>query len=282
MNDKQISWEQAVLWLRQQPEQLDLVRDCYYDDPLDAAAERFFQSEEWRAVRALLRSHLPGNVLDIGAGRGISSYAFAKTGCTVTALEPDESPIVGAQAIQRLAADTGLPITVNQEYGEELPFPDHTFDIVYGRAVLHHAKHLPAFCREAARVLKPGGIFLMTREHVISVREDLPQFLAAHPLHRLYGGEHAYLLNDYVNAIQMAGLQITHKFGCFETEMNYAPMSRRQIQAKIAARFSRYIGGRLGRIIASIAPIRNFAAWHLSRTSTTPGRHYSFLAEKRS
>src|SRR6476469_916022 len=100
MNAKLLTWEESVQWLREQHEQQELVRHCYYDDPLENAAESFSNSEEWLAVKRLLKKHIPGKVLDIGAGRGISSYAFAKAGCLVTALEPDPSLLVGAQAIR--------------------------------------------------------------------------------------------------------------------------------------------------------------------------------------
>ncbi|MFM6077526.1 MAG: class I SAM-dependent methyltransferase, partial [Dolichospermum sp.] len=212
MNAKLITWEEAVQSLRNQPLQKELVEYCYYDDPLESAAERFAQSEEWDAVTQLLKQKIPGQVLDIGAGRGISSYAFAKVGCSVTALEPDSSNLVGAVAISNLFKNTGLPIKIVQEWGETLPFANNTFDIVYGRAVLHHAKDLKQLCQEAARVLKPGGYFIATREHILSRKEDLQKFLDSHPLHHLYGGENAYLLEEYTDAIRSSGLQIIRSF----------------------------------------------------------------------
>jgi hypothetical protein len=41
------TWEQAVLWLKAQPENIKIVQDCYYDDPVIEAANRFVNSEEW-------------------------------------------------------------------------------------------------------------------------------------------------------------------------------------------------------------------------------------------
>ena len=181
MNTQTYTWEQAVSWLREQPKTQALVHHCYYDDPLNLSAERFSNSEEWQAVKYLLRQYLPGKILDIGAGRGISSYAFAKAGCSVTALEPDPSPLVGAKAIQSLFDSTQMPIQIVQEYGEMLPFQDNKFDVVYGRAILHHARDLKKLCQEAARVLRRGGVFIVTREHVISKNEDLQLFLDSHP-----------------------------------------------------------------------------------------------------
>jgi hypothetical protein len=86
---KTLSWEEAVLWLKAQPDQNDLIKACFYDDPLQSAAERYYQSTEWLALRKVLPQ--VGRVLDIGSGRGISAYAFAKDGWRVDALEPNGS-----------------------------------------------------------------------------------------------------------------------------------------------------------------------------------------------
>ncbi|NEQ23018.1 MAG: methyltransferase domain-containing protein [Microcoleus sp. SIO2G3] len=275
------SWEQAVSWLRNQPESQELVRHCYYDDPLDVAAERFSNSEEWLALKELLGKHIPGKVLDLGAGRGISSYAFAKAGCSVTALEPDPSRLVGAKAIQSLVDSTQLPIEIIQEYGETLPFQDNTFDIVYGRAVLHHARNLTQLCQEAARVLKPGGIFIGTREHVISRKEDLQQFLDTHALHSLYGGENAYLLQEYTDAIKSSGLKLKKLISPFDSAINYAPMTQQEFKAMVASILARRTGNTIAGWLASTRAAQQFFSWHLSRKSNIPGRHYSFLSVKK-
>src|SRR6266542_1569765 len=49
-----MTWEEAVLWLRGQPDQVELVRAGYYDDPLTEAAERYRASTEWQALRTFL------------------------------------------------------------------------------------------------------------------------------------------------------------------------------------------------------------------------------------
>ena len=68
--DSKIStWEDAVIWLRDQPNQRQLVLDAFYDDPLIAAAQRYFASGEWQAVSQLLQGRT-GRALDVGAGRG--------------------------------------------------------------------------------------------------------------------------------------------------------------------------------------------------------------------
>ncbi len=263
-----ISWEQAVEWLRSQPDQVDLVRACFFDPPLAIAAERYYKCSEWQAVKKLLPAGR-GSALDVGAGMGIASYALARDGWQVSALEPDPSSIVGAGAIRQLAAETKLEIGVVETWGEQLPFGDSQFDVVHCRQVLHHARDLRALCREVGRVLKPGGVFLATREHVISRREDLNTFLNGHPLHRLYGGEHAYLLSEYLSAIRDAGIRVRKTFNPYESDINLFPESQGTLRGRIANRLH-------------IKPwmVPNVVLAALGSRDSTPGRLFSFVGSR--
>lgn len=280
MSDKVLTWEEAVQWLRDQPDQRESVKHCYYDDPIESAAERFYQSEEWAEILSLLKIKKSGQVLDIGAGRGISSYAFAKSGYEVTSLEPNPSQLVGAGAIHELANSSGLPIKVVQNWGETLPFPDNTFDIVYGRAVLHHAHDLNKLCKEAARVLKPQGYFIATREHVISKKADLQKFLDSHLLHHLYGGENAYLLEEYLTAVNLSGLKILQTLAPFQSVINYFPMTKLQRQNLLESFLTRKLGHVIGENLAKSKTLQKIYDWHTSKNSNSPGRLYSFLSVK--
>jgi len=262
------TWEEAVAWLRNQPNQADLVRACFYDDPLCAAAERYYMCSEWAAVRMLLTGRR-GRALDLGAGRGISAYALARDGWNVTALEPDPSAVVGASAIRALAHEANLDIRVEQEWAESLPFPDASFDLVYGRQVLHHARDLRLLCREAARVLKPGGQFITTREHVISRHEDLQVFLNAHPLHKLYGGENAYLLSEYTSAIIAAGIRLDATLNPYQSDINLYPETTRSLKCRLARKFHLPQG-----------LIPEFLPKLIGAMSNAPGRLYTFVGHK--
>jgi SAM-dependent methyltransferase len=279
-----MNWEQSVQWLRDQPGQSELVRACYFDDPLPEAAERFRQSAEWKAIAALLPPP-PGAALDLGAGRGISSYALARDGWTVTALEPDPSPLVGAGAIRSLAASSGTAITVVSEFAERLPFADGSFDVVNCRQVLHHARDLRQTCREIFRVLKPGGMMVATREHVISRREDLQAFLDGHALHRFYGGENAFLLDEYLDALRSAGLKVDRAMAPLDSPINYFPMTPEQCFTYC----TRPAAGLIGRPAADLLFSPRHALGRvllrllvaaLNRRDRTPGRLYSFVASK--
>jgi SAM-dependent methyltransferase len=279
-----LTWEQAVQWLRDQPDQQALVNACYFDDPLFEAAQRFWQSPEWKAIASLLPAP-HGKALDLGAGRGISSYAMARDGWQVTALEPDSSGLVGAGAIRLLAQESNLSITVVSEYSEKLPFPDNSFDVINCRQVLHHARDLPQTCREIFRVLKSGGVMVATREHVISKREDLQAFLDTHALHKFYGGENAFLLDEYLFAMKSAGLKVLRAMAPLDSPINYFPMTPEQCFTYCTRPVSEIVGTQLTNILFNQTHVMGRMLMRvlvgmLNRRNDTPGRLYSFVATK--
>ena len=74
----------------------------------------------------------------------------------------DLTPAMLAQA-QELAAERGLAnVRFEQGNAARLPFPDASFDVVTSRLAAHHVADPQAMVREAARVLAPGGTFLLS------------------------------------------------------------------------------------------------------------------------
>ncbi|MBY0549962.1 MAG: class I SAM-dependent methyltransferase [Candidatus Obscuribacterales bacterium] len=280
-----LSWEQAVEWLRNQPDQRELTEACYFDDPAALAAERFYQSQEWQSTRSLL-PRTKGKALDLGAGRGISSYALARDQWNVTALEPDPSTLVGAGAIKQLFAETGLEAKLVTVPAETLPFSEGSFDLVYGRQVLHHAHDLHKLCSESHRVLTNEGTFVAVREHVISKADDLQAFLDNHPLHRFYGGENAYTLAQYKESLDSAGFKITLILGPWESVINYFPMTFEECLNQCISPLRKFCGTKLAMRLASgkspqAEMIRRLLAKKRTAMDNTPGRLYSFICRKK-
>ncbi|MBI5136925.1 MAG: class I SAM-dependent methyltransferase [Nitrospirae bacterium] len=274
-----ISWEDAVRWYRNQPDNDLAIRQNYFDLPVRRAAARYADGEEFAEIRRLLGPGAGRAVLDLGAGQGVSAYALARDGWRVTALEPDPSGEVGAGAIRGLQAETGLPIEVVQEWGERLPFADAVFDCVHGRQVLHHANDLGRMVAEVFRVLKPGGHALFTREHVVDDARQLAVFLKNHPLQHLYGGEHAYPEAAYLATFEKAGFALSDCWGPFDTVINFYPGTEAERLRRIEDRLNRRWFG-LGRWLrrGPADRARCMAAWR--RDFRVPGRLYTFWMVK--
>jgi ubiquinone/menaquinone biosynthesis C-methylase UbiE len=227
------TWEETVRWVLDEPDLAELARDAYFGDAV-AAARRYRESGEYAAIRVMV-PHGGGRAIDLGAGSGILAWSLATDGWEVVAVEPDPSELVGAAAIRSLAIETGTPIEVVEALGESIPLPSGGFDLVIARQVLHHAHDLPAFCREMKRLCRPGGIVLTLRDHVISDRSQLEAFQARHPLHRYYGGENAFTLQEYRRALSDAGLKLVKEMRSFQSVLNYSPMTEAEIRDRLAA-----------------------------------------------
>ncbi|MER9849989.1 class I SAM-dependent methyltransferase [Mesorhizobium sp. M0106] len=270
-----MTWEDAVRWCMSEPSMKELARAAYFDDPV-VAARRYHESAEFQAIRSMI-PRKAGRALDLGAGNGILSYALAREGWSVTAVEPDPSALVGAAAIRTLAEKTGTHIDVLEAFGEAIPLSAAGYDLVVARQVLHHAHDLPAFCREVARLSREGARFLSLRDHVISGPKQLEPFLRTHPLHHLYGGENAFTLAAYRAALQGAGLTIDREMNSFQSVVNYDPMTTSEIRERLAGVFGPLSG--LVRLALSPLPF-GAVAGVAALLDRRPGRLVSFLCHK--
>ena len=97
------------------------------------------------------------HALDVGCGGGLLAEEFARLGCRVTGVDPSERSLETARAH---AQEEGLDIDYRRGVGEDLPFDDGAFDVVYCCDVLEHVDSVPKVVAEIGRVLKPGGLFL--------------------------------------------------------------------------------------------------------------------------
>jgi hypothetical protein len=136
------------------------------------------------------------------------------------------------------------------------------------------------FHREIFRVLKPGGLYIATREHVISKREDLEAFFATHAVHKYTQGENAYLVGDYVGAIERSGFEPVKVLRRWESVINYYPTTPEQVRDMGLNLFRSRFGTRLARQMIRLKPLRDAAIQRVADGDQWPGRMYSFLAVK--
>ena len=109
-------------------------------------------------------------VLDVGSGVTFFPFAVAKLGVTVRCLDVDP---VCERDLSRAAGvvDCG-PGSVSAALSRphELPCADQGADAVYCISVLEHEEEFERLIEEMARVLRPGGILLLTLD--LDVRQE--------------------------------------------------------------------------------------------------------------
>src|SRR3954469_8311438 len=96
------------------------------------------------------------DALEIGAGTGYFSLNLLQAGVIGAATCTDISPGM-LTTLAANAAQLGLEVETAACDAAALPFPDASFDLVFGHAVLHHLPELDRAFAEFARVLRPGG-----------------------------------------------------------------------------------------------------------------------------
>ncbi len=102
------------------------------------------------------------DVLEVGCGSGIAAQMLADAGANLTAV--DLTPWAVATTQSRLDA-FGLDGTVLEADGEELPFSDASFDLVFSWGVIHHSSDMDRALGELVRVCRPGGKLVLMVYH---------------------------------------------------------------------------------------------------------------------
>lgn len=105
-------------------------------------------------IAALLRCEPAAvKLLDVGC----SSGAFLATACRLGFQAEGVEPSAGAA---QTARDAGLKVFTG--YLEQAQFPDSSFDAITLIEIVEHLRDAKALLAECARILKPGGIVLVT------------------------------------------------------------------------------------------------------------------------
>jgi 2-polyprenyl-3-methyl-5-hydroxy-6-metoxy-1,4-benzoquinol methylase len=136
---------------------------------LDTSTRAFFEHHEsvYRgdvfASRSFPDSFFPfppgASVLDIGCGPGIWTRELARRGYRAVGIDLTERAV---ELTRRSLTLFDLSAEVQQADAERLPFPDESFDGVVSHGVIHHTPDTQQCVREIARVLKTGGLAVVS------------------------------------------------------------------------------------------------------------------------
>ncbi len=179
------------------------------------AAANFDRSEEKLKLLEGLTA------VDIGCGGGILSEPLARLGAKVTGLDLAEA----ALGVARQHADSeGLTIDYRRQSIEELVAAGDQFDLVCALEVIEHVADMERFAASCCRVVRPGGLLIMSTLNRTKRSFALAIIGAEFILRWLPVGTHQWEKfvkpDELAGAIEAAGLSISGQRG-----MIYNPLT---------------------------------------------------------
>ncbi len=143
--------------------------------------------------------------LDVATGGGHTAIAIAPRVAGMVALDLTPEML---DAAARHAAERGVSgIEFVLGDAEALPFPDASFDVVTCRIASHHFGDVQTFADEVARVLRPGGRFVLQDQ---CVPEGAAAATFVNLFDRLRDPSHNRALSEsaWVEVVSRAGLTL--------------------------------------------------------------------------
>lgn len=133
----------------------------YFDEVApqwDRLRESFFKEAVRDKALSVANVHRDRIAADIGCGTGFITEGLVQRGLKVIAV--DGSLAMLSEMKQKFAGSD----LIDYRQGEacSLPIQDETVDYAFANMYLHHVDIPPAAIKEMARVLKPGGLLVIT------------------------------------------------------------------------------------------------------------------------
>lgn len=172
------------------------------------AAKRFARDGKDTKAFAGLR------ILDIGCGGGLLSEPMARLGAEIVGADASATNI----GIARLhAEEAGLAIDYRATTAEALAEAGERFDIVLAMEIVEHVSDLPLFLQEAGRMVKPGGMIVLSTINRTRKAWLLAILGAEYILRWLPRGTHSYEKlvkpRELAEILQNNGFDITAETG---------------------------------------------------------------------
>lgn len=137
------------------------------------------------------------SIVDLGCGPGDVSVRLARAAkpAHITAVDGSEEMLALARERVRAAHLTGR-ITLHLGRLPGLALPEHSFDVVLCKDMLHHLPDPQALWSEARRLARPGAAI-----HVMDLMRPSSPLEAREIVERVSGREHPILKEDFYNSL---------------------------------------------------------------------------------
>ena len=145
--------------------------------------------------------------IDIATGGGHTARAVAPHVAQV--MVTDLTPVMLETAREFLQSEGISNVQFQVADAENLPFADNSFDRATCRIAPHHFPNVARAVQEVARVLKPGGIFLLI-DNIAPKDSKLDTFDNTIEKLRDPSHERCYTKEEWLAFFAKAGLQVAH------------------------------------------------------------------------
>jgi ubiquinone/menaquinone biosynthesis C-methylase UbiE len=169
-------------------------------------------------------------VLDLGTGVGHTAFAVAPRVRAVVGIDltSEMIEIAREQAAERKIAN----VRFLRGDVSELPFPDASFDVATSRYSAHHYHQPRQVVRELARVLRPGGRFVLV--DTISPEEpSFDTFINAVELLRDRSHVRDYRVSEWQAMLSQAGFS-SEVLKCWDLRQNFDDWVKRMRTPEVA------------------------------------------------
>ena len=163
--------------------------------------------DDVRAATAHFSLPPRSQVLDIATGGGHTGLFFASLGHNVTLSDITQAMLDRASEAAR---DRGLNVQTRLHSAESFPYPNESFDLVTCRVAAHHFSSPETFVCETARVLLPGGCFLLIDGTVEDNQPEAEEW--SHQVEKLRDPSHHRFVTPqtWQRYCEQCGLRVVH------------------------------------------------------------------------
>lgn len=201
--------------------------------------------------------------LDVATGGGHTALALAPHCERIIASDLTAGMLQAAARFIRGQRATNVSFACAD--AERLPCGDATLDLVSCRIAPHHFADVAAFVREVARVLHPGGIFLL-EDSIVPAEPDFAAFVNTVEVLRDPTHARSLTADEWRALFRRSGLAIEDEFVHAKTHQFDDWVARARITADERAALERYIHEATPQARASIAVVIDGAGRIVSHT----------------